>query len=94
MHPRDDKTTMHQKIFEMNLPIETVSLYLLCCGLTDAGIPLSTRNILPKWNAAREALTQGLDTLVQKKILSRIISDQKGNDIYQVKDVTEWEIDS
>jgi hypothetical protein len=89
----DRQATMNQKIFAMDLPMETVSLYLLCCALTDAGTPLSTRTILTKWNAAPEVLAHGLDTLVQKKILGRIISDQKGNDVYQVRDVTEWEID-
>ena len=28
---------MSQKIFSMNLGVETVSLYLLCCAVADAG---------------------------------------------------------
>jgi len=91
MTPNDHQRTMRQKIFEMNLPMETVSLYLLCCALADADTPISTRNLLNKWNANREELMIGLNTLVEKKILSQMISDQEGNAIYHVLDTDQWE---
>ncbi len=90
MNAHDHQRTMRQKIFDLNLPMETVSLYLLCCALADADTPISTRNLLKKWNAAREELVQGLNTLVAKNILSRKISDQEGNAIYCVLDADHW----
>jgi len=92
MHPQDSHTTMQQKIFDMDLPMETVSLYLLCCALADADTPISTRNLLNRWNADPDELLQGLNTLVAKNILSRRLSDQEGNDIYLVLDAEQWEI--
>jgi hypothetical protein len=41
-----------QKIFNLGLPTETISLYLLCCGIKDAGMTLTTRNILERWNGS------------------------------------------
>jgi hypothetical protein len=32
-----------QKIFDLKLPTETISLYLLCCGIKDAGITLTNK---------------------------------------------------
>ena len=85
---------MEQKIFDVGLPLETVSLYLLCCALADADTPISTRSLLAKWNADRETLTRGLDTLVERKILEPKVSDRQGNSVYRVLDATQWEIDA
>ena len=93
MNPDDRQPSMQQKIFDLRLPVETVSLYLLCCALADAGAPVSTRNLLAKWNAGQDALMRGLDTLVAKNILNRRISDQQGNVIYTIRDIDQWETD-
>ena len=84
---------MRQKIFDLNLPMETVSLYLLCCALVDADAPVSTRNLLNKWNGDQGELMQGLSTLVKKNILSQKLSDQEGNAIYHILDPDQWEFD-
>ena len=51
---------MSQKIFDQNLSTETISVYLMCCGLTDAGSTLSTANLLEIWNGSDSSLYAGL----------------------------------
>jgi hypothetical protein len=58
-----------QKIFTLGLDVETTSLYLLCCGLVDAGQPLSLASITPIWNLDRPALVTHLKTLMRQGIL-------------------------
>jgi len=81
---------MDQKIFNIGLSVETVSLYLLCCGLADAGSTISKKNILEIWNSGEEELKECLHTLEEKKILLRILSDGKEHDVYKLTDVKQW----
>ena len=94
MNPVNRQPSMQQKIFDLQLPMETVSLYLLCCALTDAGTPVSNRNLLAKWNAGPDALKHGLDILVKRNILSRNLADPQGNAIYRLVDTDQWIIES
>lgn len=87
----DNKTkSMDQKIFNIGLPMETVSLYLLCCGLADAGSTISKKNILKIWNSSEEELKDCLHTLEEKNILLRILSDGKEHDVYKLTEVEQW----
>jgi hypothetical protein len=81
---------MNQMIFRMQLPVETVSVYLLCCALHDEGIAVSTAHLAERWNGAVEALEQGLKSLEEKHILRRIISDADRQSVYQLQDVDRW----
>jgi len=81
---------MNQKIFQMGLSTETVSLYLLCCGLADAGATLSTKNLLDVWNASPEAMNASFLELEERGIVSKIISDGKTNHIYKLADGHDW----
>ena len=92
MHTHDNTKTMDQKIFNIDLSVETVSLYLLCCGLADAGSAISKKNILEIWNSSEEELRDGLHKLEEKNILLKILSDGKENDIYKLVDVKQWRI--
>lgn len=83
--------TMNQQIFSLNLSTETISVYLMCCGLTDAGSTLSTSNMLEIWNGSGASLQEGLGTLEERKILKKIISDQDSRDIYILTDTAEWD---
>ena len=83
--------TMNQQIFSLNLSTETISVYLMCCGLTDAGSTLSTSSMLEIWNGSEASLQEGLDTLEERKILKKIISDQDSRDIYILTNVAQWE---
>jgi hypothetical protein len=79
-----------QKIFNLGLPTETISLYLLCCGIKDAGMTLTTRNILERWNGSEVDFQKAMEELEKRNIISRILSDGENNDAYQIKDVHDW----
>jgi hypothetical protein len=82
---------MSQKIFSLNLSTETISVYLLCCGLTDAGATLSTANLLDIWNGSEASLQEGLEDLEKKQIVKKIISDRDSRDIYILTSTADWE---
>ena len=90
MHTHDKTKSMDQKIFNIGLPMEPVSLYLLCCGLADAGSTISKKNILKIWNSSEEILKDCLRTLEEKNILLRILSDGNEYDVYKLTDVEQW----
>jgi len=81
---------MNQKIFQMGLSTETVSLYLLCCGLADSGATLSTKNLLEIWNASPEAMHESFLELENRGIVLKIISDGKASHVYKLTDVDAW----
>jgi hypothetical protein len=81
---------MNQKIFQMGLSTETVSLYLLCCGIADSGATLSTKKLLEIWNASPEAMNESFLELEDRGIVSRIISDGKTHHIYKLTDEHDW----
>ncbi len=82
---------MSQKIFNLNLSTETISVYLMCCGLTDAGATLSNANMLEIWNGSRADLETGLHTLEKKQIIKKIISDQDTKAIFVLTNTADWE---
>jgi hypothetical protein len=81
---------MNQAIFNAGLPVETVSLYLLCCGLAEAGTQISKTALLQIWNSSEAALTRGLDELESLNILRKILSDRKSRSIYRMTDHSDW----
>ena len=60
---------MNQKIFSMNLDVETVSLYLLCCAVADTGQKITLSMLHEKWNGDQSALERELERL-KKRISS------------------------
>jgi hypothetical protein len=91
-HSDDHRPTMSQMIFKMGLPVETVSVYLLCCSLADAGKPITTTNLLEIWNGTKEILNEGLSSLEEKNIVMRIISDRQEKNVYRLSAVCEWKL--
>ena len=81
---------MNQQIFKLDLSTESVSAYLLCCGLADEGKSISTKNLMEIWNDTPSALQQSLRELQDKKILRIIVSDGEKSAVYQLTDVHEW----
>ncbi len=81
---------MNQKIFHLGLSTETVSLYLLCCGLADSGATISTKNLLEIWNATPEAMHDSFLELENRRIVLKIISDGKAHHIYKLTDDHDW----
>ena len=82
---------MSRKIFNLNLSTETLSVYLMCCGLADAGATLSTPNMLEIWNSSDASLHEGLRILEEMRIIKKIISDQESRDIYILTNTADWE---
>ncbi len=78
---------MNQKIIEMGLSVETVSLYLLCCSLVDTDAVISTGNLLGIWNSTKDALIEALKHLEKRNILRKIITDRGVNNIYKLIEV-------
>ncbi len=79
-----------QKIFNLNLSTETISLYLLCCGIKDAGITLTTKNILERWNGTEEGFQKAMKELEDRNIISKIMTDGNQHDAFHLKDVHGW----
>jgi len=83
---------MDQKIFKLGLPVETVSVYLICCSLADTDTMISTKKLSEMWNSTRASLLEGLKDLETRNILRRIISDRAGNNVYKLSDVKNWKL--
>jgi hypothetical protein len=92
MKSQNQTLVMSQKIFKLGLSVETVSVYLMCCSLSDTDATISTRKLSEMWNSTRASLLDGLKDLETRNILRRIISDHAGNAVYKLSDVKEWQI--
>jgi hypothetical protein len=86
--------TRNQKIFNLELSVETVSLYLLCCGLTDEGRRVTLQEIRSLWNASEEALQSSLEDLEKRNILRKILSEGDETRIYGVMGPEKWKSSS
>ncbi|MFH2045242.1 MAG: hypothetical protein ABIK92_08850 [Pseudomonadota bacterium] len=84
------KPSMNQDIFNLGLSVETISVYLLCCGLTDQGAVVSTKNLLGVWNGSPEALYEGIKNLEERNILLKIISDGEDKNVFKLTDIKSW----
>jgi len=87
-----DSTTpaMSQKIFSMDLNVETVSLYLLCCAVVDTGAAITRTTLMEKWNGTQEELDRQIVRLEEMNILAR--KGQTGNEesVFVVVDEKKW----
>jgi hypothetical protein len=70
--------------------METISVYLLACGLADAGKPVTTKNLTELWNGTADSLDQGLRELEQRNIIARVLSDGNDRAAYKVAAVHHW----
>lgn len=84
--------TMNQQIFRLGLSVETISVYLLCCGLEDNGAVISTRNLLGVWNGTSESLSGGLKELEKRNILLKIISGGEDKNVYKLTEYKSWKL--
>jgi len=88
----DSTSTIDREIFNTGLPVESISLYLLCCGLIDAGIGPSLETIRARWTASEEALQRSLDELIQKRILQRPSAEGAPEAEIRPADRCEWRL--
>jgi hypothetical protein len=91
MDPNGNPASMNQAIFKMGLSTETISAYLLCCGLADEGKAISTKNLDTVWNSTKEALVRSLTDLEKRKILQKVVSDMKDTTVYRLTDIHTWD---
>jgi DNA-binding MarR family transcriptional regulator len=82
--------SMRQKIFSLNLDVETVSLYLLCCAVADAGAAVTVEALADKWNGDQVSLKRELKRLEQKNIIRRKQSEAEALAQYQLIDDDQW----
>ena len=92
MDSQNQTPAMNQKIFNLDLSVETVSIYLICCNLSDNNTVISTKNLSSMWNGTEALLIEGLKDLEERNILRKIISDREEKNIYQLSDVKDWNL--
>lgn len=83
--------SMSQEIFSLGLDTETISLYLLCCGLVDIGDALTDRTIQGVWNGSNEAMRTALDNLLTHGILLKVVSGGDNQSAYQLMPENHWQ---
>jgi len=93
MPSQNHRPNMEQKIFNINLPVETISVYLLCCSLADNDTPITTRNLMVIWNSTEDVLRNGLADLEKKNILGRILSNGAAHVAYRLEKFEDWRFD-
>jgi len=92
MDSQNQTPAMNQEIFNLDLSVETVSVYLICCNLSDHNTAISTKNLSSMWNGTEALLIEGLKNLEERNILRKIISDGEEKNIYQLSDVKDWKL--
>jgi len=92
MDSQNQTPAMNQEIFNLGLSVETVSVYLICCNLSDNNTVISTKNLSSMWNGTEALLIKGLEDLEERNILRKIISDREEKNIYQLSDVKDWKL--
>ena len=81
-----------REIFNIGLAVETISLYLLCCGLLDAGASPSKELLRSRWNASPQAFEASLKELEEKKIIRRIPSQGPDGEEFQPTSRSRWQL--
>ncbi len=92
MDSQNQIPAMNQEIFNLDLSVEKVSIYLICCNLSDNNTVISTKNLSSMWNGTEALLIEGLKDLEERNILRKIISDGEEKNIYQLSDVKDWKL--
>ena len=92
MNSQNRTPAMNQKIFNLGLSVDTVSVYMICCSIADTDTTISTNKLSEMWNSTRASLLEGLKDLETRNILRRIISDGAGNIVYKLSDVKNWKL--
>ena len=90
MNSNSAEPAMRQKIFSMGLGVETVSLYLLCCAVADAGAAITRTTLQGKWNGNRTTLEQELRRLESRNILANDGEASQGEPVYRMMDEKKW----
>ena len=84
-------TSMSQEIFTLGFDTETISLYLLCCGIVDIGDILTDRALEGVWNGSGKAMRNALDKLLRHGILRQAVSGDENQRAYQLMPQDRWQ---
>ena len=90
MNHHSTEPAMSQKIFSMNLGVETVSLYLLCCAVADTGATITRATLEGKWNGTLTTLERDLRRLEERNILCREDAEAHTDSAYHMVDDKKW----
>jgi hypothetical protein len=90
MNDNSPGPAMSQRIFSLNLDVETVSLYLLCCALADAGAAITPSTLEEKWNGSRTVLERELDRLEDRNIICRDDTPSTSAPRYRMTEEKHW----
>jgi hypothetical protein len=90
MYEDSMQPAMRQKIFSMNLDVETVSLYLLCCALADAGAAITIRALEDRWSGTRAELDRELQRLEERNIIRKDEAAPPEVPGYRIVDDRKW----
>lgn len=77
-----------QEIFQLGLPVETVSAYLLVCGLAAGPAPVPHSRLLEVWNGTPAALDAAMVELARRAIVAAEDSDEES--AYRPQPPTRW----
>ncbi len=92
MNTEYTKPNMDQKIFKLDFSVETVSIYLSCCGLSDINETVTAKKLSAVWNGTPESMKKSLDELENKNIVVKILSDNEENHAYKINKAEEWNV--
>ncbi len=88
MEKNNNGMLMEQKIFELGLSVEVVSVYLLCIGLAESDIELKFSNMISVWSGSEEELIAGLVELEKLKIIEK----NSENNVTQLFNAAIWKV--
>ena len=86
-----ESPAMNQKIFAMGLPVETVSLYLLCCALADQGTAITEANLEQVWTDSLPSLKRSLAELAARQIVEPIPEAPDGGATFRLSPPNRWQ---
>lgn len=79
---------MDQKIFELGLSVEVVSVYLLCVGLAESDVELIFTRLVSVWNGTEKDLIDGLSELENYSIIEK----DAENNVIQLYSSAMWKL--
>jgi len=86
----DSFAVMDQAIFKQGLDTVTISVYLLSCGLSDAGKAVTLDTLRPVWQGLEDELQAGLDTLMTRNIIILVPTGTDNQKIFLINPVSKW----
>jgi hypothetical protein len=83
---------MDQAIFNFGLSTQTISVYLMCCGLADMGNPVTVKAMLPIWSGSEEELRWGLTELEARHIIEKEAGQTPDLAPYRINPASKWRL--